>query len=230
MKLLLVEDDERIASLLAEALEDQHYAVDRAIDGLAGWDLIQAFPYDLVILDIMLPKLDGVALCQRLRQAHYAMPVLMLTAKDTSLDKVMGLDAGADDYVVKPFDLKEFLARIRALLRRGAIALPPVLECGDLCLNPATCQVTYQGLELALTPKEYRLLELLLRHAGQVLSLREILYHLWASEDPPGKDTIKVHIRGLRQKLKAAGAIDDLIETVYGLGYRLNPAPAKRHF
>lgn len=222
MKILLVEDDQRIVLSLTEALMDQHYVVDTAIDGPAGWELIQAFSYDLVLLDVMLPQMNGLQLCQSLRQAGYTMPVLMLTARDTSADKVVGLDVGADDYVIKPFDLKELLARIRALLRRGVSVLPPILSWGDLLLDPANCTVTYGDRRLDLTPKEYGLLELFLRNNGRVLSRDEILDHLWPSEDPPGKETVKVHIRGLRQKLKAAGAGDDIIETVYGLGYRLS--------
>jgi two-component system OmpR family response regulator len=223
MKILLVEDDVRISEPLAEALSDQHYVVETAIDGEMGWELICTFTYDLVILDIMLPKLDGLALCHQLRQAHYSMPILMLTARDTSLDKVMSLDSGADDYVVKPFDLKELLARIRALLRRGSPALLPILEWGELRLDPAACEATYAKQRLPLTPKEYNLLVFFLRHPHQVLSQDELLSHLWSSEDPPGKETVKVHIRGLRQKLKQMGASDDCIETIYGLGYRLNP-------
>ncbi|AFY74109.1 response regulator with CheY-like receiver domain and winged-helix DNA-binding domain [Synechococcus sp. PCC 7502] len=221
MKILVVEDDQRILMSLVEALSDRHYAVDTAIDGLAGWELIKTFPYDLVVLDLMLPKLDGISLCHQLRQAGYTMPVLMLTAKDTSSDKVSGLDVGADDYVIKPFDLKELLARIRALLRRGTRSSSPILVCGDLQLDPATCKVTYGDHPLFLTPKEYMLLELLLRHNGRTLSRNDILDHLWSSEDPPGQETVKVHIRGLRQKLKAVNASHDFIETVYGLGYRL---------
>lgn len=221
MKILLVEDDGWIAESLVEALTDQHYVVDTALDGALGWTLIQTYPYDLVILDWMLPKLDGLRLCQQLRQAHYTMPVLMLTAKDTALDKVLGLDVGADDYLVKPFDLSELLARVRALLRRQKALVPNVLEWGKLRLNSGTGQVEYADQQLALTPKEYGLLAFILRSGGCIVRPDEILNHLWPSEDPPGKETIKVHLRGLRQKLKAAGAADDVIETVYGLGYRL---------
>lgn len=221
MKILLVEDDGWIAESLVEALTDQHYVVDTALDGALGWTLIQTYPYDLVILDWMLPKLDGLRLCQQLRQAHYTMPVLMLTAKDTALDKVLGLDVGADDYLVKPFDLSELLARVRALLRRQKALVPNVLEWGELRLNSGTGQVEYADRQLALTPKEYGLLAFILRSGGCMVRPDEILNHLWPSEDPPGKETIKVHLRGLRQKLKAAGAADDVIETVYGLGYRL---------
>jgi two-component system, OmpR family, response regulator len=221
MKILLVEDDERIAESLAEALTDENYVVDAATDGQEGWEYIQAFPYSLVILDVMLPKLDGVTLCQRVRRHSYSMPILMLTAKDTSTDQVIGLDAGADDYVVKPFDLKELMARIRALLRRGTTILPTVLEWEKLRLNPNTCEVRYAEQPLHLTPKEYRLLELFLRNSHRTFSRREILEHLWSFEEPPGEDTVKVHIRSLRQKLRLAGADADFIETVYGLGYRL---------
>lgn len=221
MRILLVEDDERIAQPLAENLTDQNYVVDIALDGEAGWDFIQAFAYDLILLDVMLPKLDGINLCQRLRQKGYMTPVLMLTARDTSSDKVMGLDAGADDYVVKPFDLPELSARIRALLRRGNSTLPPILELEHLRLDPNQCRVTYLEQPLHLTPKEYALLELLLRNRGRVLSRSVIIEHLWSFEDPPGEETVKVHLKDLRKKLKTAGAPPDFIETVYGLGYRL---------
>ncbi|MBE9129083.1 response regulator transcription factor [Coleofasciculus sp. LEGE 07092] len=169
----------------------------------------------------MLPKLDGISLCQRLRRSGKMTPVLMLTAKDTSSDKVMGLDAGADDYVVKPFDLPELTARIRALLRRGSSTIPPILEWERLSLNPSSCEVTYAGQPLHLTPKEYALLELFLRNSNRVLSRSIILDRLWSFDDPPGEDAVKVHIKDLRKKLRIAGAPPDLIQTVYGLGYRL---------
>lgn len=217
-----MEDDDRITRSLAEALTDHHYVVDIAKDGEEGLEFVRSFPYDLILLDIMLPKLNGIHLCQQLRRQGYSIPVLMLTALDTSTDKVMGLDAGADDYVVKPFDLKELLARIRALLRRGNSTLPPVLEWENLRLNPSTCEVTYGEKLLHLTPKEYGLLELFLRSNGRVLSRGVILDHLWSFEEPPGEETVKVHLRSLRLKLKACGAASNFIETVYGLGYRLN--------
>ncbi|MBO3458379.1 response regulator transcription factor [Aetokthonos hydrillicola] len=221
MKILLVEDDERIAQPLAEVLTDQGYVVDIASDGQLGWEFVKAFPYNLILLDLMLPKLDGISLCRQLRQKGYSFPILLLTALDTSTDKVIGLDAGADDYVVKPFDLQELMARIRALLRRGITILPPVFEWENLRLDPSNCQVTYNGQPVHLTPKEYKILELFLRHSHQVLNRNDILKHLWSFEEPPGEETIKVHIRSLRQKLKLAGASFDFIETVYGLGYRL---------
>ena len=221
MKILLVEDDDRIAAALIEALTDYHYVVDVALDGEQGFEFVQTFPYELLILDVMLPKLNGLELCQKVRRYGYKMPVLMLTARDTYADKVTGLDVGADDYVVKPFDLNELLARIRALLRRGTADLTMFLECGLLQLNPNTYEVTYAGDLLHLTPKEYRILELLLRHRDRTFSKAEIIEHLWSFAEPPNEETVKVHIRSLRQKLKQAGATTDLIETIYGLGYKL---------
>ena len=221
MKILLVEDDDRIAAALIEALTDHHYVVDVALDGEQGFEFVQTFPYELLILDVMLPKLNGLELCQKVRRYGYKMPVLMLTARDTYADKVTGLDVGADDYVVKPFDLNELLARIRALLRRGTADLTMFLECGLLQLNPNTYEVTYASELLHLTPKEYRILELLLRHRDRTFSKAEIIEHLWSFAEPPNEETVKVHIRSLRQKLKQAGATTDLIETVYGLGYKL---------
>jgi DNA-binding response OmpR family regulator len=221
MRILLVEDDDRIADALKEALTDRHYSVDIAADGEAGWEFIQLCTYDLILLDVMLPKLDGINLCRKLRRSNINTPVLMLTAKDSSTDKVMGLDAGADDYVVKPFDLPELSARIRALLRRGNPTLPPVLEWEKLHLDPSKCEVNYAGKLLHLTPKEYALLELFLRNGSRVLSRSDIIDHLWTFEDPPAEETVKVHLKDLRKKLKAAGAPADLIETVYGLGYRM---------
>ncbi len=225
MKILLVEDDQRIAESLAEALTDQRYIVDIAPDGQAGWAFVEVFTYDLILLDVMLPKLDGISLCRQLRSQAYFMPILLLTAKDTISDQVMGLDAGADDYVVKPYNLQELTARIRALLRRGSSALPPVLKWESLCLDPSTCDVTYAGELLQLTPKEYRLLELFLRGGSRVFSCSRILDLLWSFDEPPGEDAVKAHIKRLRQKLKLVGAPDDYIETVYGLGYRLKPNP-----
>ncbi len=225
MKILLVEDDERIADALSEELTDQHYAVEVAYDGQAGLELVEAFTYDLILLDIMLPKLDGISLCRQLRSKGFCTPILMLTGRDTVTDKVLGLDAGADDYLVKPFDLEELSARIRSLLRRGSSTLPPVLEWGDLLLDPNTCEVSYKQQPLALSPKEYRLLEFFLRHDRRVFSRAQILEHLWPFEELPEEATVKAHIRSLRQKLQSAGVPPDLIETVYGLGYRLKQKP-----
>ena len=221
MKFLLVEDDQCIAEMLKEVLNDHHYVVDVANDGQTGLELLKLFNYDLLLLDVMLPKLDGISLCRQLRASGYRLPILILTAKDSTQDQVTGLDAGADDYVTKPYNFEELLARIRALLRRGNSSMAPVMEWGALRLDPSTCEVTYQDRPLTLTPKEYRLMELFLRHGCRVLSRSIIMENLWSFEEYPQEDAIKAHIKRLRQKLKEAGALDDVIETVYGLGYRL---------
>ncbi len=221
MRILLVEDNARLAEALLEALTDQLYVVDVVKDGEFAWDQVKANAYDLILLDVMLPKLDGISLCQRLRHHGYSLPILMLTARDTSTDKVNGLDAGADDYVVKPFDLQELLARIRALLRRGSSTSPPILAWGKLFLNPSTYEVTYLDVPLQLTPKEFSLLELLLRNGRRVLSRAVIIDSLWKSESSPEEDTVKAHVKSLRQKLRTVAAPEDFIETVHGLGYRL---------
>jgi DNA-binding response OmpR family regulator len=221
MRILLVEDDLRLAETLAEALTDQRYVVDFVVDGEAGWHQANVLDYDMLLLDVMLPELDGIALCHRLRSHGYTMPVMMLTACDTVSDKITGLDAGADDYVVKPVDLQELFARIRALFRRGSVVSSPILEWENLHLNPSTYEVSYGQTPLHLTPKEYGLLELLMRNGRRVLSRSVIIEHVWSLESPPEEHTVKVHIRSLRQKLKAAGVEDDLIETVHSIGYRL---------
>jgi len=221
MRILLVDDDESLTELLAANLSKQHYVVDVAFDGETGWEYSVASEYDLIVLDVMLPKLDGVSFCRQLRDRGYQKPILLLTARSTRADKVMGLDSGADDYVVKPFDVEELTARIRALLRREGTSRSPLLVWGSLSLNLNTCEVCYQQQLLHLTPKEYGILELFLRHPAQVFSPAAILESLWTLADSPGEDTVRSHIKGLRRKLKAAGAAADLIETVYGLGYRL---------
>lgn len=221
MRILLVEDDVFLAESLSEAITEQRYVVDVATDGELGWEEVKASDYDLIVLDVMLPKLDGLALCQRLRSHGYQMPILMLTARDTSTDKVSGLDNGADDYLVKPVDLAELMARIRALLRRGSSSGSPILKWGDLCLDPSTYEVSYKAQNLHLTPKEYSLLELLLRNGRRILSRSVILEHIWSLENSPEEDTVKAHLKSLRQKLRGVGAPDDFIENVHGVGYRL---------
>ncbi len=227
MRILLVEDDEAIAHVLVATLNNQNYLVDVATDGEEGWQLVESCLYDLIVLDVGLPKIDGITLCRKMRSQGYQMPILLLTCRDSTQDKVMGLDAGADDYLVKPCEPQELSARIRALLRRGDSALPPVISWGNLQLNPNTFEVTYENELVNLTPTEYRLLELFMRNSSRVYSRSAILDHLWCFEDPPGEETIRAHIKGLRQKLKGAGAPADLIETVYGLGYRLKQLPKK---
>jgi DNA-binding response OmpR family regulator len=220
MRILVVEDDVQIADLLTEALTNRQYVADVARDGEAAWQEIQASDYDLVILDITLPRMDGIQVCRQLRNQQFTTPVLMLTARDTSADKIMGLDAGADDYVVKPFDLEELMARVRALLRRGG-SIQPTLKWGSLSLNPSTYEVTYSEHPLTLTPKEFALLELLVTSGRRVLSRPGIIERMWSLDDSPTEEAVKTHIRTLRQKLRVVGAPDNFIETVHGLGYRM---------
>ena len=221
MRLLLIDDDEVLMGTLMERLIKQRYAVDVAIDGVTAQEFIDLFNYDLIILDMMLPDIDGISLCQKLRRRAVTCPIMMLTARDDSQDKVQALDAGADDYMVKPVDFDELCARVRALLRRDAQDASATLHWGDLAITPETFEVFYGEHQLHMTPKEYALLELLVRHPNRVFSLDAIIDNLWVFEDPPSGDAVRTHIKGVRQKLKAGGAPKNFIETVYGLGYRL---------
>jgi DNA-binding response OmpR family regulator len=221
MKILLVEDDAILAEVLEEFLTDNLHVVERVSDGEAAWEQLQIQEYDLIVLDVMLPKLNGIQLCRQLRSHKIQQPILIITALDSSTNKIAGLDAGADDYLVKPFDFQELLARIRALQRRGCTSSPPILEWGLLRIDPATYEASYGSETLHLTPKEYSILELLSHHGRRILSRNFIIERIWLAEDTPTEDTVKTHIRSLRQKLGAVGAPDDFIETVRGLGYRL---------
>jgi DNA-binding response OmpR family regulator/HPt (histidine-containing phosphotransfer) domain-containing protein len=225
MKILVIEDDLAVAEALKITLASSNYAVEVVHDGEAGLALIEAFNYDLLLLDVILPNLDGISICRHVRASGYAMPILLLTSRDSNHDRAVGLDAGADDYVVKPFDPEELSARIRALLRRGNDSSQPTLMWEQLSLDPRNYEVTYDRQLLTLTPKEYSLLELFLRNNRRVFSCSAILEHLWTYEDTPSEEAVRTHIKGLRQKLKAAGAAADLLETVYGIGYRLKPLP-----
>ncbi|MEM7555666.1 MAG: response regulator [Cyanobacteria bacterium P01_A01_bin.84] len=222
MRILLLEDDEVLADVLLKSLTGQHYIVDAAYDGKTGWEYALSGSYDLILTDVDLPLLDGITLCQRLRRDGYSIPILLMTAKDAIAQRIRGLDAGADDYLNKPLDLGELQARLRALLRRGEVTTTAVLSIGSLSLDPSTTEVKYADKPIKLTPKEYNLLELFLRNPSRVFSRSEIIDHLWNFDDPPLEESVKAHIKGLRQKLKRSGAIN-WIENVYGLGYRLNP-------
>jgi DNA-binding response OmpR family regulator len=225
MRILVVEDDVQLADMLTEALTNHQFIVDVANEGEIAWHCLSTLEYDLVILDVTLPKIDGLRLCHQLRESnlHHNVnnPVLMLTAKDTIADKIYGLDAGADAYMVKPFDMGELMAQVRALIRRGSKSNTSMLSWGLLSLNISTYEVTYNDKLLALTPKEYQLLELLVSSGRRVLSRPGIIERLWSLNDPPTEEAVKSHIRSLRQKFRLIGAPDDLIETVHGLGYRL---------
>lgn len=222
MRILLLEDDEVLVDILLKSLTEQHYVIDAVADGQSGWEYAQTGSYELIIMDVGLPLVDGITLCRKLRSEAITTPILLMTAKDAVTDRIQGLDAGADDYLSKPVDLGELQARIRALLRRGEVTPNTILQIGPLYLDPVSCQVSYGEKPLKLTPKEYNLLELLLRNSSRVFSRSQIIDHLWSFDDPPLEDSVKAHIKGLRQKLKKAGAVG-WIENVYGLGYRLNP-------
>jgi diguanylate cyclase (GGDEF)-like protein len=227
VKILCVEDDRTIAKLLQIVLTKQRYQVELAQDGQAGWDLAEVYPYDVILLDVMLPKLDGISLCKKLRanqsstlNANRDTPIILMTALDAVTNKVMGLDAGADDYLAKPFQIDELLARIRAVLRRNQTQKTPILTWGDLLLNPHSCEVTYQHKPIYLAAKEYEILELFLRHPEQIFSSSRLLDRLWTADELPGEGAVRAHIKGLRQKLKQAG-VQDILETIYKQGYRL---------
>ncbi|MGI0493328.1 response regulator [Alkalinema pantanalense CENA528] len=223
MKILIVEDDPLVSETLTSILSQQNYVIEVAQDGQQGLDLATAFTYDLIVLDIMLPKIDGISLCRQLRSQGIQTPLMLLTARDSSHDKAVGLDAGADDYMVKPFDNEELVARVRALMRRSGEANQPILCWGDLQLDPGSCEVSYADRLIPVTPKEYALLELFLRNPKRVFSCSSILDHLWSYEEAPGEEAVRTHIKGLRQKLKKSQIPDEVIETVYGIGYRLKP-------
>lgn len=228
MKLLLVEDDRDTAAALATSLVAQLFTVDTAINGRAALELAEVTEYDLIVLDVMLPEVDGISLCRQLRAHNQQEPILLLTVKDEPADLVAGFEAGADDYVTKPYELSELLARIRALLRRGNTVLTEVLCWGKLQLEPNNCEVTCQGTPVRLTPKEYKLLELFLRHPRRIFDRRTLLDRVWSMDECPGEEAVTTQIRGLRRKLQLAGLNPDPIETLYGLGYRLRAVPEER--
>ena len=220
MRILLVEDNRRLSNSLRMSLEEDGYAVDPAYDGQEGEELAEIYPYDAIILDIMLPIKDGLEVCRELRKKRINTPILMLTARDAVNDRVEGLDAGADDYMVKPFSLDELLARIRALLRRTQPARPKVYEFGDLILDTGSRQARRGNIVVDLTAKEYELLELFMRHPRQVLT-REMIYdNVWGYDFGGESNIIEVYVRYLRQKLEPKGK-SRLLHTVRGMGYVL---------
>ncbi|VEP12144.1 Protein RcaC [Hyella patelloides LEGE 07179] len=226
MRILLVDDDETLVDILTRTLAEWNYAIDVVTDGEQGWVYGSTYTYDLIILDWSLPKLDGISLCQRFRTNGYSIPIILLTSRHGSQNKIRGLDAGADDYICKPFDIEELAARIRALLRRINFDFLPILGWGDLKLDPCSCTVTYQEQPLSLSTKEYSLLELFLRHSPVVLSIEEIIENLWSSAEYPSEATVRSHLRNLRQKLTLAGLPEDLISNIRGQGYCLKyPEP-----
>jgi two-component system OmpR family response regulator len=223
MRVLVVEDEVRMAGLLERALREEGYAVDVASDGPEGLWLATENPYGAIVLDVALPGLDGFQLCRRLRESGSWVPVLMLTARDAVGDRVRGLDAGADDYLVKPFSLLELAARLRALARRDDRSRPVTLAEGDLTLDPAAKRAWRAGTELHLSPKEFSLLELFLRHPGMVLSRSQIIEELWDFAYDGGSNVVDQYVNYLRRKIDAPFGRHD-IETVRGMGYRLRRA------
>ena len=228
MRLLLVDNDEILIDLLRRTLTKKNYALDAVTDGEQGWIYGSTYPYDLIILDWSLPKLDGLSLCQRFRSHGYHLPILLTTVRNSSTEKIMALDAGVDDYLCKPFDIEELTARIRALLRRSKSNSLPLLTWGDLQLNLSTCQVTYQGHLILLTAKEYQLLELFMHHSQEVFGIEDILESLWSSLEYTSEATVRSHLRNLRNKLKQAGLTEDPIETIRGRGYCLKSLPQNK--
>jgi DNA-binding response OmpR family regulator/HPt (histidine-containing phosphotransfer) domain-containing protein len=223
MRILLVDDDDVLRTLLTQRLSAANYAIDSVQDGHAGWEYASTYDYDLLILDVLLPAIDGVSLCKKLRSQGYTVPILLLTGQSSRDAKLTGWDAGADDYVVKPFDEADLLARIRALLRRSQLNPLPVLTWGDLWLDTNTTEARYAGQELVLTAKEYTLLEMMLRDSQHVFSNEEIVDRLWATEDFPAEATVRSHVRRLRHKLSMIGAPANFITTAHGHGYFLKP-------
>ena len=220
MRILVVEDEAKTAAAIRRGLEAEGHAIDIAPDGAEGLWLAEQNPYDVVILDIMLPELSGYELCARLREAGDWTPILMLTAKDGELDEAHALDTGADDFLTKPFSFVVLLARVRALLRRGKTERPAVLTAADLRLDPAAHRCWRGDAEVALTAREFPVLEYLLRHAGDVVSKAAILENVWDFNFDGDPNIVEVYIRHLRKKLDEPFA-SRLIETVRGAGYRL---------
>ena len=220
MKVLIIEDDKAIAAALQEGLEDEAYAVDVAYDGDEGYRTAVADEYDAIILDIMLPEMNGYEVCQKLRTDGQQTPILMLTARDTGPDIVKGLDTGADDYLAKPFDFEVLLARLRALLRRPAEKLAEVLTVGDLTLDPSAKKVRRADQDISLTAKEYAVLEYLMRHAGMVLSKEQIIAHVWDFDADVLPNNVELFIMFIRRKIDKPFDTK-LIHTVPGFGYMI---------
>jgi diguanylate cyclase (GGDEF)-like protein len=230
MKLLLVEDDQAFASSIQQLLETHYYSVDSAADGYMAQEMTEVFSYDLILLDWMLPRKTGIEVCRALREAGDRTPIILMTARDSATDEVAGLDAGADDYLVKPFGFEELLAHIRAVLRRSEGIASPVLAWGDLRLDPSSAEVSCclpngESKPIPVTPKEYGLLEVFLRNPNRIFSMDALIDKVWPFDDAPTTGAIRTHIKGLRQKTRAVG-LAEVIDTVYGLGYRLCPAIA----
>ena len=220
MRILVIEDEKKIAGFIKRGLKEENYQVDAAYDGEEGHFLASTNEYDLIILDLMLPKIDGLTLCKSLKKDKIQVPVIMLTAKDTLRDKVAGLDSGADDYLTKPFAFEELLARIRAVLRKGQMKTPTKIQVGALILDLLSHKVTREDKEIVLTTKEYSLLEYLMRNAGNVVTRTMIAEHVWDINFDTLTNVIDVYINYLRNKIDS-GFKDKMIRTIRGRGYIL---------
>jgi two-component system copper resistance phosphate regulon response regulator CusR len=221
MRILVIEDERKVSNFLRQALEEERYAVDQAFNGEEGFTMATSCDYDLIVLDLMLPRKNGAQLLKDLREVRCRTPVLVLTAKDAVKEKVAVLDAGGDDYLTKPFSVEEFLARARALLRRGASDAEGPLRAADLTLNPVTREVTRGGRRIELTNKEYALLEYMLRNPGQILSRSQISEHVWNLSFDTETNVIDVYVAYLRQKIDKGETLQ-LIKTARGVGYLLS--------
>ena len=222
MRILVVEDEHRIANSIKKGLEQEKYAVDVCYTGTEGYDLASTEDYDLIILDLMLPGMDGILICRELRKNHIHTPILVLTAKGQIQDKVTGLDSGADDYLTKPFSFEELLARIRALARRPKVALETTLTVKNLELDPKLYRITRDGKIIALSSKEFSLLEYLMRNKGKILTKDQIISHVWNYDADILPNTIEVYIRNLRMKVDEPFKKEEpLIRTVRGFGYQI---------
>ena len=227
MRILIVEDNRRLNHSLKMSLVDEGYAVDAAFDGEEGQELAELTPYDAIILDIMLPRKDGIEVCRALRQQRVSVPIIMLTAMDAVEDRVRGLDSGADDYLVKPFAINELCARLRALLRRDTHEKRGMLEIGDLLVDPATHFVERAGRRIELTAKEYSLLEYFVRHPNRVITRDMVETHIWSYDFECTSNVVDVYVRRLRRKIDDPFSVK-LFETVRGAGYRLRAPETKR--
>jgi DNA-binding response OmpR family regulator len=226
MRLLVVEDDPVAANLLAKGLRENSYAVDVAPDGPAALERALLYEYDLIVLDVLLPGIDGLEVCRRLRKRGVAIPVIMLTARGGIEERVAGLDAGSDDYLPKPFHFNELLARVRALLRRGPVLGPSVQRVGDLSIDTRSRSVERKGVRIELTAKEYMLLTYLMRRTGQVVTRADISEHVWDERFDPTSNVIDVYVQRLRRKIDD-GHQQRLIHTKRGAGYVLAPMPER---
>lgn len=220
MRILIIEDEHKVSNFIRQALEEEHYAVDQAFDGDEALALAEVYEYDLIILDLMLPKREGVDLLREVRKNGSRTPVLIVTAKDAIIDKVKALDTGGDDYLTKPFSIEEFLARVRALLRRGKMGRSGKLCAGDLALNPATREVIRGVRRIELTNKEYALLEYMIRNSGRILTRSMIAEHVWNVDFDTETNVIDVYVTHLRNKIDK-GEGYRLIKTIRGVGYML---------